>query len=197
MRKPRIIVQGAAYHVCARINRQEMILENKQFKMMFLDVVAQAKKKYQFKFRNFCIMGNHVHLDIQPDNEITISKIMQWILSVFALRYNKMHNYKGHVWYDRFKSKVIETVKQLINTFLYISCNPVRAKLVSHPLEFPFSGLSFHKVNHMVYKDLLDKPDEKLIKIIDDFLNIFDREKHTKVIEECSFISKKITKKNL
>jgi len=191
MRKPRIIVQGASYHTCARINRQEMIFEDKKFKMMFLDVVAQAKQKYKFKFRNFCIMGNHVHLDIEPINEITISKIMQWILSVFALRYNRMYNYKGHVWYDRFKSKAITSVRQLINTFIYIACNPVRAGIVKHPLEFAFSGLTFHKINQMFYKDLLDPPEKKLMHIVDNFLKGFDRENHLRIIPEHSFTSKK------
>jgi len=194
MRKPRMIVQDAYYHACARANRQEMILEDKQFKMMFLDVVDQAKKKYKFKLRNFCIMGNHVHLDIQPMHGVSISRIMQWILSVFALRYNRMHNYKGHVWYDRFKSKVIESVRQLINTFIYISCNPVRAGIVNHPLEFAFSGLTFHKVDKMFYKDLLDDPEEKLMLVVNNFLNCFEKETNIKPIKEYSFLDRKLLK---
>ncbi len=194
MRKSRIIIQGAAYHVCARINRQEMILEDKQFKIMFLDVVAQCKKKYKFKFRNFCIMGNHVHLDIQPNNEISISKIMQWILSVFALRYNRMYAYKGHVWYDRFKSKVIQSIQQLINTFIYIACNPVRANIVNHPLDFAFSGLTFLKKEHLFYKELIDPPEPELMKVVDDFLTVFEREKYIKPIEKLSFLGKRLLK---
>src|SRR5574344_2177022 len=110
MRKPRKIIVNGTYHICARANRQELILENEQIKLLFLVVLPRAKKKYGFIFRNFCIMGNHVHLEIMPKNEVSLSKIMQWILSVFAQQYNKIHNYKGHVWYDRFKSKAIESM---------------------------------------------------------------------------------------
>ena len=56
MRKPRKTAPKAIYHVCARANRQEMILENEQMKLLFMDVLTQAKKKYQFIFRNFCIL---------------------------------------------------------------------------------------------------------------------------------------------
>ena len=145
MRKPRRLSPNAIYHVCARANRQELILEDEQMKYMVLDVIKRAKKKYKFIFRNFCIMGNHIHLEIEPQGDVSLSKIMQWILSVFAIHYNRLYKYKGHVWYDRFKSKIIESFQQLVNTFLYIANNPVRAELVNHPLDFKYSGLHFHE----------------------------------------------------
>ena len=191
MRKPRAIKQNAAYHVTARANRQEMILEDEQFKMMFLEVVGQARKKYSFKIRNLCIMGNHVHLDIEPLGQENLSKIMQWILSVFAVRYNRLYDYKGHVWYDRFKSRVIETIRQFINTFFYIASNPVRAGLVNHPLEFAYNGITFYRNGNRAYGGLLDPPEPWLIKLIDDFVENYDREKRSRVIEECSFRDKK------
>lgn len=70
-------------------------------KELFLDVLKKAKTRYFFRCKSFCIMGNHVHLMIEITNNESISRLMQWILSVFALKYNRIHNYKGHVWYDR------------------------------------------------------------------------------------------------
>lgn len=180
MRKIRHIVPKAIYHVCARANRQEMILEDIQFKYMLLDVIVRAKKKYRFIFRNFCIMGNHIHLEIEPQGNIAISKIMQWILSVFAVQYNKLFNYRGHVWYDRFKSKVIESLQQLINTTLYIASNPVRAGLVNHPLEFVCNGLTFHEFGapHHSYTKLLDSLSPELCQVVRCALDKYDSEKH-------------------
>lgn len=158
-----------------------MILEDEQIKLLFLDVLVRAKKKYGFIFRNFCIMGNHIHLEITPQEDLSISRIMQWILSVFALQYNKIFNYKGHVWYDRFKSKVIESVRQLINTFLYIANNPVRAALANHPLEFVYSGITFHKNGPPwpKYEKLLDPLDNVLLQqAITLHLADYTREKH-------------------
>ncbi len=181
MRKPRHIVQSAAYHVCARANRQELILEDEQMKLLFLDVLVRAKKKYGFIFRNFCIMGNHIHLEITPQEKATISKIMQWVLSIFAVKYNNLYGYKGHVWYDRFKSKIIASLQQLINTFLYIANNPVRAGLVNHPLEFNCNGLTFYKNGPpwISYKELLDPLDNaELQEAINKHLLEYDRENY-------------------
>lgn len=190
MRKPRHIVKFAAYHVCARANRQELILEDEQIKMLFLDVLVRAKKKYNFVFRNFCIMGNHIHLEITPQEDVTISKIMQWLLSVFAVQYNKLYGYKGHVWYDRFKSKVIESIQQLINTFLYIANNPVRASLVDHPLKFTYSGIAFHQNGPPIpaYKNLLDPLNNPELQVaIALHLADYNRENHNQHDKDISF----------
>jgi REP element-mobilizing transposase RayT len=84
MRKRRQLRPGAIYHVVARANRQEMIFEPDAFKQIFLAAIIRAKKKYRFSLFNFCIMGNHIHFIIQPGEKADLSKIMQWILSVFA-----------------------------------------------------------------------------------------------------------------
>ena len=54
-----------------------------------------------------------------------------------------MMKLKGHVWYDRFKSKIIGSIKQMIATFNYINENPVKAELVTEAKEFKYGGISF------------------------------------------------------
>jgi putative transposase len=165
MRKPRETEKNGTYHICARINRQEMIFtspctENKKcdyIKELFLDVLKKAKTKYSFRCKSFCIMGNHVHLMIEMTNNDSISRLMQWTLSVFALRFNRMHNYKGHVWYDRFKSKLISSYIQFLNTFAYIANNPVRARLVYDPFEYQYSSLRYYRDYDY---SIVDPPDD-------------------------------------
>ena len=143
MRKNRKIKHGAKYHVMARANRREMILGSRELKSMFLDVVKRARKKYKFVIQNFCTMGNHFHFILQPLKGESLSKIMQWVLSVFAMKYNRTFNYIGHVFYDRFKSKIIENFRQYVATFIYIMENPVKAGIVERALDFEFNGVSF------------------------------------------------------
>lgn len=188
-RKPRQLAINAAYHVTARINRQELIFEQDEFKSLFMDTVRRAKTKYDFKIRNFCIMGNHIHLDIIPDNDVNLSVIMKWILSVFAKAYNRVHNYKGHVWYDRFKSRIIASFQQLANTFRYIANNPVRAGLVNHPLEYNYNGILCYKRGALL--GVLDPPDKNIESLIEHTLNNYSYEKALHVDLESSFQDKK------
>ena len=80
---------------------------------------------------------------LKPGEKENLSRIMQWILSVFAMKYNRAFNYIGHVFYDRFKSKIIEDFRQYVATFIYIMENPVKAGIVERPLDFEFNGVSF------------------------------------------------------
>ncbi len=143
MRKPRQKQTGATYHLIARSNRQEFIFEKDCIKDLFLNVIKRAKDKYRFKLINFCIMSNHVHLIIRPHPKEDISKIMQWILSVFAIIFNKIHGYKGHVWYDRFKSIIIDSLKQFVSVYNYITNNPVKSGIVKKAEEYKYTGTTF------------------------------------------------------
>ena len=156
MRKPRYLIKDAEYHVTARINRGEFALETGEIKKLFLHTVKRAKEKYSFRIKCFVIMDNHIHLLIRPINGESLSKIMQWILSVFAIHYNKHFNLKGHVWYDRFKSKIIETFQQLLATFKYICNNPLKAEMVSDPEEYKYGALWF--IRHRLF-DIVEPPD--------------------------------------
>jgi len=141
MRKPRELQEGARYHVTARANRKEMLLDSKRSKLLFLNVVKRAKAKYAFRIENFTIMGSHFHFVIVPGRGQSLSSIMQWILSVFAMAYNRIHAYTGHVWGERFFSRIIQGLHDLIAVFEYIDGNPVIAKQVADRRVWRYGGL--------------------------------------------------------
>ena len=134
--------EGAKYHVMARDNKGEKIFESNVIKEMFLDVAGRAKSKFKFQVYNFCIMGNHVHFIMRPAEKESLSRIMQWILSVFAVKYNKTFEFKGHVWYDRFKSVLIGNLIQFLR-LLSVMENPVKAGLVKDAPDYGYNGVSF------------------------------------------------------
>jgi putative transposase len=141
MRKPRQLREGARYHVSARANRKEMIFEPNQVKDLFLSTVKRAKKKYDFRIENFCIMGNHFHFLIQPGKGTSLSSILQWILSVFAMSYNRQKGLTGHVWGDRFSSRIINTLAEYVQAFSYIDANTTKRYKVSCLGEWQYSAL--------------------------------------------------------
>lgn len=141
MRKPRELLAGARYHVTARANRGELILDDGATKDMFLAVVRRAKRKYDFRIDNFCVMGNHFHFIIQPGKGESLSAIMRWILSVFAMAYNKLHGLTGHVWGSRFFSRIISSLRAFLHIFEYIDANPEKASQVLDRRDWIHGGL--------------------------------------------------------
>ncbi|RKX93213.1 MAG: hypothetical protein DRP59_03480 [Spirochaetes bacterium] len=163
MRRKRELKNGASYHVYARINRQEYLLRSIFIKKMFMFILRRAKQKYKFQLNNFCIMGNHVHFIVKPLNDESLSAIMQWILGVFAQKYNRTFDLHGHIWYDRFKSKIIVDFRQFLHTFIYISNNPVKAGIVDSPVDFRFSGIGFL---HKGILDIMERPPNRILRVL-------------------------------
>jgi len=154
MRKLRILKRGATYLVTSRIVRDFNDLTPDEFKNMFIDVIKRAKKKYKFSVKNFVIMPNHYHFIIDP-KEGSLPKIMQWILSVFARKYNKINNFSGCFWKSRYCSKILESIKEFIDSFILISNNPVRKKIINDPKDYPFGGMYF--ILRKIF-DIVDEP---------------------------------------
>jgi hypothetical protein len=65
---------------------------------------------------------------------------MQWLNGRYAQWLNWRHGYKGHAFYRRFHSVVVEDEAQLAEVARYIVLNPVRAGLCSAPEEWPWSS---------------------------------------------------------
>lgn len=155
MRKPRLLKDGARYHVYARANRKEMIMGADEMKKLFMVVIKHAKAKYAFRLENLCILSTHFHFIIQPTEGESLSSIMQWILSVFAMRFNRVLGQHGHVWGERFSSCIISTFKQYLEVFIYIDDNPRKAGLVDRAEDWPFGR--FH-LGENGWADLVECP---------------------------------------
>lgn len=163
MRKKRELKEGASYHVYARINRKEYLLQAVFIKKMFMTILKRAKLKYCFQIGNYCIMDNHIHFILKPLKGESLSAVMQWVLGVFAQKYNRTFDLHGHVWYDRFKSKIIIDFRQYLHTFIYISNNPVKAGIVGFPVDYPFSGIFYIQKGLL---DVLERPPNRVLRIL-------------------------------
>ncbi len=155
MRGLRILQEGARYHVSARANRQEMVLQADAVKKLFLSVVGRAKKKFAFNIENFCIMNNHFHFIIRPGRGECLSSIMQWILGVFAMRYNRIHRLTGHVWGERFFSRIIGDLRTYRIVFSYIDANPLVSGLVARAEDWLFGRFHARSIG---FEDLISGP---------------------------------------
>ncbi|MDR3284451.1 MAG: transposase [Treponema sp.] len=158
----RLLATGAAYHVTARTNRSEPIFDPRPASELFLLVLKQAHKRFVFELPNFTIMPNHIHLLIKPSDDESLSKIMQWILSVFAMRWNRAHDLHGHVWGERFFSRIINSEADWLHVFAYIDENPVRANLVGQPWQWKNGGIWQHRTGR---SDIVNGLDEIMLGV--------------------------------
>src|SRR5690606_13228113 len=70
-----------------------------------------------------------------------ISLFMKTLKQRFTQGFNKLHQRKGTLWEDRFKSVLVESAGEPLRAMAaYIDLNPVRAGLVADPKDYRWSG---------------------------------------------------------
>ena len=150
----RLEFPGAYYHVMNRGRRKECIfIKEKEYKI-FLSTLKKACEDYQVIVHAYCLMSNHYHLLIQTPLG-NLSAFMRQINGVYAQIYNKMNDKEGSLFRGRYRSILIQDGVYLLRVMKYIHLNPVKAKLVADPKDYPW-------VSH---KNYLNRKDEKWLKV--------------------------------
>jgi len=85
-------------------------------------------------------MSNHVHLLMTPAREGGISRVMHQLGSNYVRYFNQRTGRSGTLWEDRFRSCLVQDDEYLLQCHRYIELNPVRAGIVEHPAEYPWSS---------------------------------------------------------
>jgi len=153
MRKKRVLIEGAFYHVTSRTNDKNHVFESKIGKKIMLLTLQNAKEKFKFILTNFCIMPTHIHLLIKPVKGTCLIKIMQWIKTNSAKRWNFIHGSIDHMWGERYYSRVIKDYKEYNNVMNYIDKNPVKEGYVLNPADWKESG-AYYKAHDI--EDFVD-----------------------------------------
>ncbi|WP_050029795.1 transposase [Verrucomicrobium sp. BvORR034] len=70
-----------------------------------------------------------------------VSQFMKTLKQRFTQWFNKHHERRGTLWEDRYKSTMVEGGPAALGIMAaYIDLNPVRARLVKDPKDYPWSG---------------------------------------------------------
>lgn len=135
----RVHIPGALYHVMSRGNdRQRIFLDADDYEH-FLVRLAVTTARCDVHCCAFCLMENHVHLLLEP-NQIPLWRMMQQLNSSYCQRFNVRHGRVGHVLQGRYKAPMIDGDAYFRRVLLYIVRNPVRAGLVTEAGDWPWSS---------------------------------------------------------
>ena len=143
-RLPRTIDDGLVYHALNRGNNRADVFADDDDRIAFLQTLAKTKDRYPFRLFGYCLMTNHFHLLLRPEDGQSISRILQSLTVAHTWRYHKRHHTSGHVWQGRFKSPVIEDDTHLLVVLRYIEANPLRARMVADPADYRWSSYPAH-----------------------------------------------------
>ncbi|MBI5873841.1 MAG: transposase [Candidatus Omnitrophica bacterium] len=157
MTKTRLLIKNVCYHIMARGNHKQTIFAGKEDFDFYLRQLKHYKRKYSLLLYGYCLMPNHIHLVGEPKDPEKLPKLMQGLHRSYTAYYNKKYNKVGHLWQERFKTKVIDKDKYLMDCITYIEQNPVRANITNCLREYEFSSYPERCLTENADYGLLDK----------------------------------------
>ena len=128
-RQVRIEFAGAMYHVMARGDRREAIVQDDEDRSTWVRTLGEACERAGFRVHAYVLMTNHYHLLLET-KEANLSRGMGWLQNAFTRRINTWHRLWGHVFGGRYKAILVEPGNCFWALLDYLHLNPVRAGLL-------------------------------------------------------------------
>ena len=142
-RAARASVGGTCYHVLNRGNGRKRVFHKDADYEAFLKALGHACVEIPMPVLGYCLMPNHFHLVVRPDQDGDLSRWMHWVRNTHVRRYHRNYHGSGHIWQGRFKSFPIEEDNYLLTVLRYVERNPVRANLVKRAEQWEWSSARY------------------------------------------------------
>lgn len=128
-RPKRHLPEGHSFHITLRCNSRQFLIAKRIRRDVLLVVLEKAKQKYSFRLYGVCLMANHIHLLLKPQDATQLPKLMHWVGWYASMLLNRLTGRCGHFWEARYYATPIapEDHQRALNTLRYIHANPKAA----------------------------------------------------------------------
>ena len=135
----RLEFDGALYHVTARGNRRGAIYRTDSDRMVWLSLLGETCERFNFRVHAYCQMTNHYHMVVETVDG-RLARGMRYLNGNYSQYFNRQHELVGHLFQGRYTAILCQRETYLMALSRYVVLNPVRARLVSLPVEWPWSS---------------------------------------------------------
>lgn len=139
-RLPRLTVPGYPHHLIQRGNNRQTVFTDSTDYRRLLEYLGECAPRYGVAIHAYTLMSNHFHLLATPEDGHGLSGMMQSLGRRYVRIFNDRHSRSGTLWEGRYKATVIDSERYLIACMAYIELNPVRAGMVLHAADYPWSS---------------------------------------------------------
>ena len=135
----RVIAPSYPHHIIQRGNRRQQTFFSDADYAAYIDLMGEWCRYHAIDIWAYCLMPNHVHLVAVPETQDALRRAIGEAHRRYTRRINFREGWRGHLWQGRFASYVMDE-RYLIACVRYIETNPVRARLVDKPEDWPWSS---------------------------------------------------------
>ena len=134
---------GIVFHVLNRGVGRRRIFEKDEDYAAFERVMGHALDAVPVRLLAYCLMPNHWHLLLCPQEDGQLGRFMQRLTMTHTRRWQEHYRQVGvgHLYQGRFKSFPVQEDAHFLVVARYIERNALRASLVAQAQEWRWSSL--------------------------------------------------------
>jgi REP element-mobilizing transposase RayT len=108
MRKLRELQQGVWYEIRTQINNREPLFQERKVRAIFNRVLRETDHRFVYEIRCLRLEDDWLTFYIKPQDGLKLPVIMKRLKQTFAERYNRETGRIGHIWGDRYWSRILD-----------------------------------------------------------------------------------------
>lgn len=139
-RRARLRVSGLPLHLIQRGNNRSPCFYADRDYALYLRILEELCSEFHCAVHAYVLMTNHVHLLLTAMRADGPSLLMKNLGQRYVQYINRTYHRTGTLWEGRFRSSIVQERRYLLGCYRYIELNPVRAGMVVHPREYPWSS---------------------------------------------------------
>ena len=139
-RRARLTLPYIPQHIITRgNNRQPCFFADEDYRF-FLEWLETYARQTGCQIHAWVLMTNHVHLLLSSSTESGTGALMKALGQRYVQYVNRTYRRSGTLWEGRYRSCLAQDEHYVLACQRYIELNPVRAQMVEHPAEYPWSS---------------------------------------------------------
>ena len=104
----RVVVPNYPHHIVQRGHNRQVVFAGGDDFRYYLDTLKTWKMEYGVKVYGYCLMTNHVHLVLEPPEEVAaLGRLMKRLAGRQTRYVNRLEGRRGTLWESRYKSSPI------------------------------------------------------------------------------------------
>jgi putative transposase len=139
-RRARLCIPGIPWHIIQRGNNRGPCFYAAGDYQRYLDTLGDMAAKFACAVHAYVLMTNHVHLLVTPARTESAGLLMKHLGQRYVQYVNRSYCRSGTLWEGRYRSCLAQSEAYVLACYRYIELNPLRAGMVNHPREYPWSS---------------------------------------------------------
>lgn len=156
------MLAGIPVHVIQRGNNRQQCFYEDQDREFYLFHLRRLLGKAGCALHAYCLMTNHVHLLLTANSPVGCGRLMKDVGQLHTQYVNRNYGRTGSLWEGRYRSCLVQAEDYLLACYRYVEMNPVRANLVAHPRDYPWSS---YRSNVEGARNVLITPHDEYLRL--------------------------------